>query len=326
MTETTEADVWSWWSDALSGTFGPIHEGHPQQGYYRTRSKDKATGRYGPWEPVAIWLDDGQWRALRGNTVVLAEDIWTWVCRNPVTYEAYEKAREGGGWDDDAPVEVAADGATPADPFIKLQHELEKSSRTADAFLKTKVETQADADKAASWAKALAELRKDAENRRVAEKQPFLDGGRAVDAKWKAITDLADKLTKDLKRHVEPFLIAQKRAEEARAKEAAAKAEALRQEALRLNDTDSRETAMKEAAQAEKEATVQNTSAGRTGSKVSLRVEKTGKVTDYSKAATALLAMKHPDLIALIDQLANRAAKANMPFDGMEIIETEKAV
>lgn len=53
-----------------------------------------------------------------------------------------------------------------------------------------------------------------------------------------------------------------------------------------------------------------NASAGRTGARVSIRIEKVGVVTDYGKAAAALVAMNHKDFIAEIDRLAQRAANA----------------
>lgn len=59
---------------------------------------------------------------------------------------------------------------------------------------------------------------------------------------------------------------------------------------------------------------------------MSVRVEKVGVVTDYAKAAAALVAMNHKDLTETIDKLAARAAKAGMPFDGMEVKEVEKVV
>ncbi len=85
-------NLWHWWQEALAGRFGPIHDSDPQQGYYRTRFKDK------PWEPVAIWNEDGKWHAMRGERTVDAAEIWTWCCRNPISYEAYQKAIDGAGW------------------------------------------------------------------------------------------------------------------------------------------------------------------------------------------------------------------------------------
>lgn len=66
--------------------------------------------------------------------------------------------------------------------------------------------------------------------------------------------------------------------------------------------------------------------AGRTGARVSVRTEKVGVVTDYAKAAASLVAMKHADFLADIDRYAARAAKAGLPFDGMEIQSKDKVV
>lgn len=326
----TVVNRWAWWQNALKGEFGPIHDGDPQQGYFRTKRKG------GDWEPVAIWQDEdtGQWLAYRNGQEVRADDIWTWCCRNPITYAAYEKALAYKTWDDEPPASIG-DNSGDVDPFEAIRIELIGERETAEPFLKADIKTQADADKAAVWAKRLTDIKNRAETMRKAEKEPFLEGGRAVDAKWKEITDSADTLAKTLKRHVEPFLIAQRRAEEERQRKAREEAEAARAaelEALKKAQ-EGDEKAAQEAADAraraeaaEREAEAKRSSAGRTGAKVSIRVEKTGVVTDYAKAAAALVAMNHADIKSVIDQLANRAAKSGMPFDGMEIREIEKAV
>jgi hypothetical protein len=131
-----EVNVWAWWQNALAGTIGPIHDGDPQQGYYRTRFKDK------PWEPVAIWFEDGKWHAMRGDRQVDASDIWTWCCRNPITYEAYTKAIEGAGWDDE-PEAPAIGHNLPSDPFEALQVEFAAEREQAEAFMKKPITTQA---------------------------------------------------------------------------------------------------------------------------------------------------------------------------------------
>ena len=326
----TVVNRWAWWQNALRGEFGPIHDGDPHQGYFRTKRKG------GDWEPVAIWQDEetGEWLAYRNGQEVRADDIWTWCCRNPITYEAYEKALAYKTWDDEPPAAIG-DNSGDVDPFEAIRIELIGEKETAEPFLKADIKTQADADKAAVWAKRLTDIKNRAETMRKAEKEPFLEGGRAVDAKWKEITDSADTLAKTLKRHVEPFLIAQKRAEEERQRKAMQEAAAARQaevEALK-KASEGDENAAKEAAEAkakaeaaERDAETKRASAGRTGAKVSIRVEKVGVVTDYAAAAAALVGMKHADIVGLIDQLANRAAKAGMPFAGMEIREIEKAV
>ena len=271
---------WAWWQNALKGDFGPIHDGEPKQGYYATKEG----------EPVAIWLDDnGNWIAYRNKREVRAEDIWTWVCQRPISYDDYKHAKEHGHLPSEPPAPVIGHNSGDEDPFEQISIEIAGETEQADEFLKQSVDTQDDADKAAIWSKRIGALAKKAEDHRKVEKQPYLDAGRAVDDKWRGVTDTAKDYVSRLKKHVEPFLIAQKRA-------------------------------------AEKEAEAKKTDAGRTGAKVSLRREKVGVVTDYNKAATALVNMKDKDMLSLIDQIANRAAKSGMAFDGMETREIEKAV
>ena len=316
---------WAWWQAALRGNFGPIHS-EPQQGYYRTRKKD------GPWEPVAIWWDEEVkgWLAYRNGRDVQADEIWTWACRNPITHEAYEKALAGGGFDDEPKTAAAPAGhnSGDADPFEALKIELAGEAEMAGQFLKAEVKTQAQADKAGIWAKRMTDLAKRADNLRVVEKEPHLAASRAVDDKWRdPIADAKDWAAK-LKNHVQPFLIAEKRKKEEAERKALEEAERQRKEAAAAKDGDQRAEALQRAQEAEKqaEAAAKNASAGRTGARVSIRVEKVGVVTDYAKAAAALVALPHKNFLAFIDTLAQRAAKAGMPFDGMEVREIEKVV
>jgi hypothetical protein len=330
-------DRWSWWNRALKGEFGPIHDGEAQQGYYRVRQKD------GQWEPVAIFFPEGsdQIVAYRDGKEVEADRIWTFACRNPITYEAYQKAVAGGGFDDEPPAPRGiGDNSGDMEPLDAIKVELAGEVEQVAGFIKKAVETQAEADRLGIWAKRLADLAKRADNHRVVEKEPHLAASRAVDDKWREpIADAKDWAAK-AKKHVEPFLIAQKRAEEERQRKAAEEATRLRQEAekaaraARENQEDQNrekaryeaDVALQAARDAEKEAEARKVNAGRIGAKVSIRTEKVGVVTDYAKAAAALVAMNHKDLIAVIDQLAQRAAKAGMPFDGMEIRTEEKVV
>lgn len=327
---------WLWWQNALKGEFGPIHS-EPEQGYFRVRSKGE------PWEPVAIWYDENSgWLAYRNGREVRAEEIWTWACRNPITHGAYEKAMAGGGFDDEPrPAPGIGDNSAEADPFDAVKIELAGEAEMAAEFLATEITTQDQADKAGIWAKRLTDLAKRADNHRVVEKEPHLVAGREVDDKWRdPIAEAKDWATK-LKRHVEPFLIAQKRAEEERQRKAREEADAARRAAAEAarkaqesqqSAEDQEETAREakrlaaQAKQAEADAEARRVNAGRTGARVSVRTEKVGQVVDYAKAAAALVAMNHKDLIAVIDQLAQRAAKAGMPFDGMEIREVERVV
>jgi len=319
-------NAWHWWQEALAGRIGPIHDGDPKQGYYRTRFKDK------PWEPVAIWFEDGEWHALRGERKVDASDIWTWCCRNPITYEAYTKAIEGAGWDDE-PEAPAIGHNLPDDPFEALQVEFAAEKEQAEAFLKQPIKTQADADRAAIWSKRLSTIAKKATDLHKVEKQPHLDAGRAVDNKWRELKEEPDALSKKLKRHMDDYLREQQRIEMERQRKAQEEADRKRREAeeaaraaAQVEDEAAAAEAKRlaeQAAQAERDAQARNMSAGRTGARVALRTFVSARIVDYDKALRAL--GNHPEMKALVETLANRAVRAGVEVEGVERFEEQRA-
>ncbi len=333
-----EVNLWTWWQNALAGTIGPIHDGDPQQGYYRTRFKDK------PWEPVAIWFEDGKWHAMRGDRQVDASDIWTWCCRNPITYEAYTKAIEGAGWDDE-PEAPAIGHNLPSDPFEALQIEFAAEREQAEAFMKKPITTQAEADRAAIWSKRLSTIAKKATDLHKVEKQPHLDAGRNVDNKWRELKEEPDAISKKLKRHMDAFL--QEEARKERERQAAARLEADRiqreadaarvaaEKAAAKNDNDAAAVAAQnnaiaeaerlaaQAAQAERDAQARNASAGRTGAKVSLRTFVFAEITDFD---ALLMALKdRAEIKEVVETLANRAARSGVELAGMAIRSEQRA-
>ena len=324
-------DRWSWWQAALAGNIGPIHDGDPQQGYYRVRRKGE------PWEPVAIWQDEttGAWLAYRGGREADAGAIWTWVCRNPISHDAYEKAMAGGGFDDE-PARAPGIGhnAAEADPFDVLRIEYEGEAEQALEFLKSEVKTQADADRAGIWSKRLSDISKRADGVRVAEKEPHLAASRAVDDRWRNLVADPKELAGKLKRHVETFLIAQKRAEEARAAAQRAEADRLRREAEEAdaaaraapevdeNAEAERAELIRRAQEAEKASEVRNATAGRTGARVALRTEKRARIVDFDACLAAL--KDRPEVVELVQSLANRAVKSGFPLAGVEVETFEK--
>ncbi|MER9937459.1 hypothetical protein [Mesorhizobium sp. M0088] len=346
---------WAWWQSALRGDFGPIHS-EPQQGYYRVRGKD------GQWEPAAIWIDEGgAWLAYRaGREVRDVEQLWTYACRFPIEHAAYEKAMAGGGFDDEPPAPIG-DNSGDIDPFEALRIEYIGEKEQLEEALKKGVKTQADADRVSIWKDRIMKIKSRAVAMFKEEKAPVLLHEREIDDKYRYLahdkeSDTAAMIDK-ARRGVEAFLKQKRDEENARQQAALAEAAKIRreaedaaeaarvaQEAASAREADvgppddgpsaeeaealrkTAEDAAKRLADAEREAQARSVSVGRTGAKTSLRTEKVGVVVDYGKAAAALVAMKHPDFIAEINRLAQRAAKAGMPFDGMEVKEQEKVI
>lgn len=322
---------YEWWAAALAGNFGPVHDGQPEAGFYRVRR-----GKGGPWEPVAIWKSGDEWICLRASKRMNAEDAWTWVCRNPITEAAYHKAAAGQGWDDEppaAPGSVAGHNA-PTDPVEAALAELQGEEELAKELLAKPIEDQAAADKAGTWARRIGDIGSKAEKSRVAEKEPHLEAGRAVDAKWKPVVEGSKALAAKLKAHITPFLQAQKRAEEERARKAAEEARKKREEAdaaARAAKTDDEAEAARvadlhrQAAEADRAATMKNASAGRTGAKVALRTETHIIVTDFAAAAAHYVAARPQELVELIGRLASRDVKAGVEIPGTERQTVERA-
>lgn len=328
----TEVNVWHWWQEALAGRIGQMAEGQPEQGYYRTRFKG------GQWEPVALWLDNGQWQAMRGERSVDPADAWNFCRTYPVSYEAYQKAINGEGWDDEPPAPAIGHNL-PSDPLEALKLEFEAEKEQAEAFMKTPITTQDQADRAAIWSKRLSALTKRATDLHKVEKQPHLDAGRSVDDKWRVLKEEPDALSKKLKRHMDNYLLEQQRLERERQRIAQEEADRKRREADALarkaDESDQQsenernaaraeaERLQREAAQAEKEAQAKNAQAGRTGARVSLRTFVSARIVDYDKALLALAS--HPEMKALVETLANRAIKAGVELAGVERYEEQRA-
>jgi hypothetical protein len=324
-------DRWTWWRNALAGKVGPIHDGDPQQGYYRVRPKD------GQWEPVAIFYPEGsdQIVAYRAGKEVDADRIWTWACRNPISYEAYDKAINGGGFDDEPPrAPGIGDNSGEADPFDALRIEFEGEAEQAREFLKSEVKTQSDADRAGIWSKRLSDISKRADGQREVEKAPHLAASRAVDDRWRPLVNDPKDLATKLKRHVETFMIAQKRAEEARARAAAEEAARLRREAEEAAAAQrlapepdeqaeaERAELIRRAQEAEKAAEVRNATAGRTGARVALRTDKRARIVDFDACLAAL--KDRPEIVDAVQSLANRAVKSGFSLPGVEVELVEK--
>lgn len=208
---------YTYWHDALSGQFGPVHENDPQCGYYRMRQ-----GKNGPWLPVAIWYDDsGTLLCLKAAIHVNPHDVWTWVCRNPVSYEIYVSvAEKGKGWPDDigggtetsSSVNGVGHNSSGVYEAESLLEEIEALSKSATGWLETvaSITTQGDADKGANYAERFASLETRAEEVRTFEKRPSLEEGRKIDGRWKRVIAGASEGKARMKKAIEPYLLSER--------------------------------------------------------------------------------------------------------------------
>lgn len=317
-----------------------VHENDPQPGFYRMRAKDEGADMI----PVAIWENAaGEIVAKVGSRMHdFPAEVWTFCCRYPVSEEDCRAAMRGEGWKDTPPETARGMGDNlPDDPFEALVIEVNGEVEIAAELLKKPVKTQDDADKVANFAKRIASLGKKADELFAVEKRPILDAGKAVDNKFRDVRDLTTKVTKDLKRALDAFLAEQRRIEQERQRKAAEEAAIARRKAEEAaakaaneqsNPDDPEQQAAKieaerladEAKKMEKDAQERQVSAGRTGSKVSLRTIKFAVITDFD---ALLVALKDRDEVKeLVQSLANRAAKSDIELPGMKIDSRKEAV
>lgn len=170
------------------------------------------------------------------------------------------------------------------------------------------------------------------------KKDPIVQAGKEVDEEFRWRSEIKELAT-DLKRHQDDFLREQDRLEQERQRKAREEAdrkareaeEALRKAAETQQKSEKEREAARieaeqiaaEAAAAEREAQARKVQAGRTGAKVSLRTYVFARIVDYDKALVAL--RDHPDMRALVEQLANRAVRAGVHVDGVERAEEKRA-
>ncbi len=334
---------YEFWRKALKdpakiGTELPVHENDPQPGFYRMNDRDG-----GDMIPVAIWRDsNGDLVAKAGMMLTRTVDsIWTFCCRHPIEEQVYRGVIAGGSWPDSPPENPGIGHNLPEDPFEALKEELAGEVEIGRELLAKPVENQDDADKVANFAKRISAIGTKAENMFKVEKQPWLDGGRAVDDKFRNVRETAKVLASQLKAHIDAFLKAERERERERqriaAEDAAAKRRAAEDAARKAADVSPNpddpemvarqqeaERLKAEALKAERDAEERRVQAGRTGSKVSLRTVKSARIVDYGKLVEAL--KDRDEMKELVQSLANRAARSGVDLPGMEIVTEEKAV
>ncbi|KQV83280.1 hypothetical protein [Rhizobium sp. Root1220] len=307
---------WAWWQAALKnpaavGKTLPVHENEPQQGYYRTRFKDS------PWQPVAIYYPEGSTElvAYRAGREVRPDEIWTFACRNPVSFQAYNDAIEGKGWPDDD--KVVAAQVQPPEPTVGdnsgnelvdeaegLKDQIAAALAGMDAY--AKIADDATAAKALSLRNRLNELSGQADKIRVKQKEPHLEAGKAVDTKWQPLVKSAKAGADKVRDAIGDWETAKLRAERQRqqqveqARIAAEKAAREQEGEAAVIDAPKVETVV-ETAPAPIKATY--------GKAASVQVKTVLKdVTDWLALATYMI--DHPTMQDTLRQLAQRALDA----------------
>jgi predicted transcriptional regulator len=304
-------DPWHYWRETLAGKQLPIHEGHPQPGFYRWPSKT-GYGARKTFTPVAYWPentpDNQQVTACRiGDEDVTPErgaEIWVSVARHPVLEEAYRGVAERGElWPDEPesasmqkPHPMIGHNRPPDDvSYVYLSERINDATAEAKRFLDGEpITAQFQADLIANCADRLAELHKMADQQRAAERKPHDEVIKVIQQKWSPLL-VAAEVYKNLKyKLLTPWLQQQ-------AREAA-------ERAAQSGDT----------------TQIERPKAGTRGRAMSLKSLKRAEITDYD------LCLNHfrnaPDIKATVQDLANKAVRSGLEVPGAKLLEETKAV
>lgn len=315
-------DHYEWYRDALAGKRPAIHDGQPQCGYFKRRN-----GKDGPWIAAAIWKSGESTQCRVGKTMADATTEWTWLAKNPITEaEARHFFTEGRWPSEDAPIAGIGDNR-PSDPFEALKFDIEAELEAARDLAKGGVFSKEQADRFGNRIGALRDLGTKAEKTRTEEKEPHLNAGRAVDAKYGPMVKKVDAALKHLRKMVGDWMAA----EEAKQRAAQQEAEKARREAeaARLKaEQDAAAANLPPPVEAElpplpEVHAVKVQAGGVTGRAVSLRTVKRCVVTDHKKALKKFA--DHEEVVALVAKLAERALKAGTVVPGAELVEERVA-
>lgn len=302
-------DKYSYWRNGLAGTFGPVHDGDPQAGFYRARNK-----KAGKDDPIAIWFDDaGEALAVRWGAQVNPDDVWTYCCKSPITEEVYRGVIASGHWPDDIEVMIGRGSNNPP-PGAEEADEIQSAIDAALAELAKPAETQTDCDRLANHRDRLARLYKAQEQERKDKKQPHMDAAKAVDEAYKPILTRIEDAGSKIKKAITAWLLKEESRRRAEALEQMKKDEEARKAAAAANQPAPAPTPLPE---------VERPKAGTTGRATALRTHKSAVITDYAAALQHFA--ETAEVREVIQTLANRAARAGVPVPGCDIKEERTA-
>lgn len=301
--------AYAYWHGALAGTPPELTAGRAEPGFYRNRRRD------GTWEAVAIWrTPDGKLVVKFGagtpicmETPEKEEDFcyrtFAWVCKNPVSQEAYNHHREHGRWPDDAPPPPVLSNL-PADAFEALKMTIEAELQELLNELKRHpITTDEDATRYANWRIRFDASWKQAESLRRDEKKAHDDAAKAVQAKFLPVLGTADQGKKVISDALNRF------AQDKRLKTQEAQAKML--EAAKAVGVENPEALI---------AAPPKTEVKTVGKKMTEVITWSAEIIDYDQALQAL--KDHPKLRDLVQSLADAAARsqARLPLAGVKFV------
>jgi hypothetical protein len=308
---------YTYWQNALAGTFGPVHDSDPQFGFYRKR-----TGKSAGYEPVAIFENAGVITALVNGKPADAEEIWTFVCQYPIPEAWYRLKMDGQPWpDEDLAVteSLAHDTRNSVDVSEdeKIKDQIDTAMKGIEDY--AVINDDETATKAQAKRSRLLDLSGEADKKREAAKAPHLEAGRKVDALWNPMVKMAKEAADKIRAAMSAHELRKRNAEIAAQKKADEDKIAADKLAAKNAKKGLPAPAPAPAAPSPPIEVPKAQIRGGYGRAAAVILIKKATVVDQDKAYMAM--RTHPELVALIALLAQRAAKAGIPVDGVTVQE-----
>lgn len=314
--------TYEFWENALQGNYGQLSEGDAHPGFWRRRME-----RAGRFYGVAIWPDaNGNLVCVSNKKAADPAREFSYCVKHPVSEEAYRQWDETGLWpDEDSAIQESmtpppAGHNAPTDEAEMLKDQIDSALAGVSGY--ETINDDETAARAQGLRSRLLELSGTAEKSHKVEKAPSLAEGRRIDQRWFPLRDLAkggaDKIRAALGAH-ETRKDQQRKAEEAARQKAAAEAEKARLAAIEAG-----KPAPAPVPEPAPQPAPQTTIKPGYGRAASVKTVKVANVKDQDAAYQGL--KTHPELIALIAQLAQRAVNAGHSIPGVEVTEEKKVV
>lgn len=310
------ADAYAWYHSALAGAATPITE-EPRAGFFRRRSS-----KDGPWVAAAIWTDPEKGLVCRvGNAMRDPHQEWTWLAKNPVPADQAKAFFVTGKWPSEILLEpTVGHNNPPADLSTMARDEIERATDWAKK--NPTIDSKVNCDIAANLAAMLVKRANEVDDHRTKEKEPHLQAGRDVDAKWKPIVDDCKAAARALKDIAGRWMAAEEvrlmKAERERQAAERERIDAERAKAAALNQPPPPEPIAVPA-----KPLVKVNAGGARGSKMGLKTVKSAVVVDHAKALEFFA--NHSEIVAKVQELAARAVKLDQEVPGVEVKVERKA-
>lgn len=304
----SDNDPYAWYRSAIVSPPTAITE-VPRCGFFRRRAH-----KGGPWLPAAIWMDKGKMICrVGGDAQRDPEKEWTWLAKNPMPQTDVLEAFKTGQWPSEILLEpTVGHNNPPTDLSMMARDEIERA--TDWARKNPTIDSKVNCDIAANLAAMLVKRANEVDEHRTKEKEPHLQAGRDIDAKWRPIVDDCKAAARALKDIAGRWMAAEEvrltKIERERQAAEREKADAERAKAAALNQP-------APAAPIVVPVKPKVQAGGARGSKMGLKTVKFAVVVDHPKALEFFA--NHNEIIAKVQELAGRAIKLDQEVPGVEV-------